>query len=84
LAIGPVFQSATKTQAYGPVGLDGVSRAAARAREAGLPVVAIGGITLASLKQVIDAGAQSVAVISDLIADNPLQRVREFLNAARV
>jgi len=84
LAIGPIFESSTKTQVYAPVGLEGVSRAATRARGAGLPVVAIGGITLATVKQVIEAGAQSVAVISDLIAGNPSQRIREFLNAARV
>jgi len=84
LAIGPVFESATKTQVYGPVGLDGVARVAARAHQAGLPVVAIGGITLTTMPQVIEAGAQSVAVISDLIAGNPQQRIREFVNAARV
>lgn len=79
LAIGPVFESATKTQIYSPVGLDGVARAAARAREAGLPLVAIGGITLDTARSVIEAGAQSVAVISDLIGGDPSRRVRDFL-----
>jgi thiamine-phosphate pyrophosphorylase len=45
-----------------------------------VPVVAIGGITLDHAKSVIDAGAASVAVISDLLATgNPEQRAREYL-----
>jgi thiamine-phosphate pyrophosphorylase len=42
--------------------------------------VAIGGITLARAPEVLDAGAQSVAVISDLVADaDPERKVRLFL-----
>ena len=78
LAIGPVFGTATKDTGYQAVGLDRVRAAATAAR--GLPVVAIGGITLDHAKSVIDAGAASVAVISDLLATgNPEQRVREYL-----
>jgi thiamine-phosphate pyrophosphorylase len=45
----------------------------------GLPVVAIGGITLDNARSVIDAGAASVAVISDLLNGDPEARVRAFL-----
>jgi thiamine-phosphate pyrophosphorylase len=46
------------------------------------PIVAIGGITLARAPAVIDAGAATVAVISDLLSTgNPEARVREFLQA---
>jgi thiamine-phosphate pyrophosphorylase len=42
--------------------------------------VAIGGITLDRARAVIDAGAASVAVISDLLAGgNPEARVRQYL-----
>jgi len=80
LAIGPVFPTSTKDAAADPpVGLDGV-RAAAR-RSNGLPVVAIGGITLENAGSVIEAGAASVAVISDLLAGDPGARARAFLEA---
>jgi len=56
-------------------------RAAARAaRAAGLPLVAIGGLTLERAAAVIDSGAASVAVIGDLLSTgNPEARVREYL-----
>jgi thiamine-phosphate pyrophosphorylase len=80
LAIGPVFGTATKETGYAAVGLEMVREAARNA--AGLPVVAIGGITLASAPSVLDAGAASVAVISDLLTTGaPEGRVREYLQA---
>jgi thiamine-phosphate pyrophosphorylase len=77
VATGPVFGTTTKATGGPPVGLDMVRRAA-RLR---LPVVAIGGITLDNARSVIDAGATSVAVISDLLVqgDRPEARVRAYL-----
>jgi thiamine-phosphate pyrophosphorylase len=50
-----------------------------QAVQTGLPVVAIGGITLASAPSVIEAGASAVAIISDLLAsDDPGGRAREY------
>jgi thiamine monophosphate synthase len=46
-----------------------------------LPVIAIGGITLATAPKVIDAGAASVAIIGDLLVDHPETRVRQYLSA---
>ena len=44
------------------------------------PIVAVGGITLERARQVLDAGADSVAVISDILnARNPAERVRQYL-----
>jgi thiamine-phosphate pyrophosphorylase len=81
LAIGPVFGTATKATGYDAIGLARVRAAAASARTRDLPVVAIGGITLDRAKSVIEAGATSVAVISDLLATgNPEQRVRDYLH----
>jgi thiamine-phosphate pyrophosphorylase len=80
LAIGPVFPTSTKgAAAEPPVGLDGVRSVSARSN--GLPVVAIGGITLENAASVIEAGAASVAVISDLLAGDPRTRARAFLTA---
>jgi thiamine-phosphate pyrophosphorylase len=82
VAIGPVFATATKATGCDEVGLEGVRRAAARTAARGLPLVAIGGITLDRARSVRDAGAQSIAVISDLFATgDPAGRVREFLRA---
>ena len=79
IAIGPVFGTGTKDTGYQAVGLDTVTRAAVVARAAGLPTVAIGGITRANAVSVIDAGAASVAVISDLIRDDPEASCRALL-----
>jgi thiamine-phosphate pyrophosphorylase len=81
LAIGPVFGTATKATGYDAVGLERVGQAAARAGAANLPLVAIGGITLDRAPDVLRAGAQSVAVISDLLSTgDPRARVRAYLD----
>jgi thiamine-phosphate pyrophosphorylase len=82
VAIGPVFATRTKGPTSDePVGLDGVRRAAARAGSVGLPVVAIGGIALTSARDVLAAGAASVAVIADLLVGDPAGRVRAWQEA---
>jgi len=68
IAVGPVFSTETKTIGHASLGLEGVRRAAARTRERGVPLVAIGGVTLETAPEVIRAGAGTVAVISDLVA----------------
>jgi len=78
LAVGPIYDTASK-EASGPsVGLALVEYAV---RHAGaLPVVAIGGITLERAPEVVGAGASAVAVIADLYeAGDPAGRVRRFL-----
>ncbi|MGE3489104.1 MAG: thiamine phosphate synthase [Vicinamibacterales bacterium] len=81
VAIGPVFGTGTKATGYEAVGLQTVGRVATAAAARGMATVAIGGITLARAPAVIAAGASSVAVISDLLADRPEARAREFLRA---
>ena len=75
LAIGPVFATASKQNPDPVVGLEGVRQARKLTRK---PLVAIGGITRANARSVIDAGADAVAVISDLIRD-PRKSAEEFL-----
>jgi len=75
LAIGPVFATASKANPDPVVGLEGVRRARELTRK---PLVAIGGITRANARSVIDAGADSVAVISDLLRE-PRKSAEEFL-----
>jgi thiamine-phosphate pyrophosphorylase len=85
VAVGPLFGTATKDTGYAPIGLDLVRDAAARASAAGVPLVAIGGITLDRAADVVAAGASSVAVITDLLASSdPEERVRAYLQRLRV
>lgn len=79
LAIGPVFATSSKDKPDPVVGLEGVCRARVLTRK---PLVAIGGITRANAGSVIDAGADSVAVISDLLPD-PRKSAEEFLRILR-
>jgi thiamine-phosphate pyrophosphorylase len=74
LAIGPVFATTSKEKPDPVVGLEGVRRARSLTRK---PLVAIGGITRANAASVIEAGADSVAVISDLVKD-PRKSAEEF------
>ena len=66
LAIGPIFLTTTKSDTAPVFGLDGLR--AVRQAIGDFPLVAIGGITPANAPDVIDAGADSVAVISALLA----------------
>jgi thiamine-phosphate pyrophosphorylase len=82
IAIGPVFATGTKLNSDPVVGLDGVRRARALTRK---PLVAIGGITRANARSVIDAGADSIALISALFdaQESPEQLARDFLARLR-
>jgi thiamine-phosphate pyrophosphorylase len=79
LAIGPVFSTSSKDGPDPVVGLEGVRRARSLTRK---PLVAIGGITRANAASVIEAGADSVAVISDLLRD-PRKSAEEFFRVLR-
>jgi thiamine-phosphate pyrophosphorylase len=79
IAIGPVFTTASKANPDPVIGLEGVRQARALTRK---PLVAIGGITRANCRSVIEAGADSVAVISDLLRD-PRKSAEEFLRILR-
>jgi thiamine-phosphate diphosphorylase len=67
LGVGPVFGTATKTDAGDAIGLATIAR---RVKLAGIPVIGIGGITEGNAVQVIAAGAVGVAVVS-AIAGTP-------------
>jgi thiamine-phosphate pyrophosphorylase len=79
MAIGPAFGSATKQTGYQAIGLEIVRQASRAAAAHGLPTVAIGGITIDNAPSAIEAGAASVAVISDLLKGDPETRCRQFI-----
>ena len=81
IAFGPIFDTATKDNPDATVGLSGLRMARQHTQR---PLVAIGGITLGNCRAVIDAGADSVAVISALlpesaVAATPRHIAEEFL-----
>lgn len=83
IAIGPVFATRTKENPDPVVGLGGIKRVREAIGE--LPLVAIGGIKIDDIASVLDAGADSVAVISDLFTNENLRsRYKLLVNASSV
>jgi thiamine-phosphate pyrophosphorylase len=77
IAVGPIFKTSGKKNPDPVVGLDLIRAARKLTRK---PIVAIGGITVERAREVMDAGADSVAVISDVLkAKNPIARVQQYL-----
>jgi thiamine-phosphate pyrophosphorylase len=79
VAIGPIFPTLTKSDPEPLIGLDGVRAARARTR---LPLVAIGGITADNAASVIEAGADGVAVVSAVLAEEDVAAAVRRLRAA--
>ncbi len=78
IAIGPVFDTTSKLSPDPVIGLEGVRKARELTRK---PLVAIGGIRTETARGVLDAGADSVAVISAIFGRDrdTAKAVREFL-----
>ncbi len=67
LAFGPIFPTSTKENPEPVTGLVAMSEVATS--KGSLPLVAIGGITFENAREVLKAGADTVAVIAELVAD---------------
>ncbi len=81
IAMGPIFSTSTKETENPPLGVEALGELIADSR---YPVVAIGGISLEKAPQVWTAGADSVAVISDIAnAGDPARRVSQYLTLAK-
>ncbi|MBT3069861.1 thiamine phosphate synthase [Rhodomicrobium sp. Az07] len=77
VALGPVYQTTLKVMPWAPQGLARVGEWKALAKR---PLVAIGGITLERAPDVYAAGADSIAVVSDVVfAPDPEARARDWL-----
>ena len=81
IAIGPIYDTATKSDTSPALGLEGLR--AVREVVEDLPLVAIGGISLTNAAAVIEAGADSVALISALLSadDGPTEALRTLLQS---
>jgi thiamine-phosphate pyrophosphorylase len=82
VALGPIYPTILKAMAFAPQGLP---RIAEWKRKIGaLPLVAIGGITLERVRGVLDAGANSAAVVTDILRHaDPEARTRAWVAATR-
>jgi thiamine-phosphate pyrophosphorylase len=81
IAFGPIFLTASKVNPDAVVGLAGLRSARKATRK---PLVAIGGITLENAEAVLEAGADSVAVIRALVGAPDIdERAREFLEKVK-
>jgi thiamine-phosphate pyrophosphorylase len=72
VAVGPIFATSTKAAPSPTLGLGGLRRIRGELR--GTPLVAIGGITKARFTEVLEAGADALAVISDLWRESYTQK----------
>jgi thiamine-phosphate pyrophosphorylase len=80
IAVGPIFSTSTKENPDPVVGVELVRAARKLTRK---PLVAIGGITVKTAEEVLKAGADSLAVVTDLIAaPDAAQRARQYLQIA--
>jgi thiamine-phosphate pyrophosphorylase len=81
VALGPVYETKLKVMKWAPQGLERVT--AWKRRIGDMPLVGIAGITVERAQGVVDAGADSCAVITDFITHaDPEARVREWLQWA--
>ena len=77
VALGPIYETKLKVMPWAPQGLARIGEWKALSKR---PLVAIGGITLERAPLVFAAGADSIAVVSDVVAHaNPEQRARDWL-----
>jgi thiamine-phosphate pyrophosphorylase len=79
VALGPVYETKLKVMKWQPQGL---AHLGDWKRQAACPLIAIGGITLERAPAVYAAGADSIAVVTDIIAaERPDKRVEDWLRA---
>ena len=79
LVFGPVYDTPSKRQYGPPQGLEPLRRVVTAVER---PVLAVGGVTPARVREVLDTGARGVAVISAIVAaERPADAVKSFLDA---
>jgi thiamine-phosphate pyrophosphorylase len=82
IALGPVYPTILKAMAFAPRGLRRIPEWKKKIGK--IPLVAIGGITLERVAGVLEAGADSAAVVTDIsLHADPEQRARDWVNATR-
>ena len=78
IALGPIFPTTLKSMRFAPQGIPKITEW--KKRIGNIPLVAIGGIKLEQAREIFTAGADSIAVVSDITQnDDPDARVRAWL-----
>jgi thiamine-phosphate pyrophosphorylase len=78
IALGPIYETTLKVMRFGPQGLGRIGEWKKRIGK--IPLVAVGGITLERAPGVYAAGADSIAVVSDITqSTDPQARIRDWL-----
>ena len=77
ISFGPIFPTKTKEDAQTPKGIKGLSEVR---KSVGIPIVAIGGITETNMVHVLKQGADSVAMISDILTSSDIPKKLNRLN----
>lgn len=82
IALGPIYPTILKAMAWAPQGLERIGQW--RADIGGIPLVAIGGLTIARIAGVFENGADSAAVVTDITRNSdPESRTLEWIRATR-
>jgi thiamine-phosphate pyrophosphorylase len=82
IALGPIYPTILKAMAFPPQGLPRIKEWKTKIGK--LPLVGIGGITLERMAGVLEAGANSAAVVTDITRNaDPEQRARDWVKATR-
>jgi thiamine-phosphate pyrophosphorylase len=82
IALGPIYPTVLKQMPWAPQGLARIDEWRRLVR--GIPLVAIGGLTVERVRAVFEAGADTAAVVTDIVRHpNPDDRAREWLTATR-
>ena len=84
IGVSPIFNTPTKTDTAPPLGLAGLQRIRERVD---IPLVGIGGLNLTNAREVIEGGADGIAVVSAIVsADNPelaAKALKEIIREAK-
>ena len=82
IALGPIFPTTLKAMRFAPQGVAKITEWKQRIGD--IPLVAIGGIKLEQAAEIFQAGADSIAVVSDVTQNaDPDARVKAWLDATR-
>lgn len=82
IALGPIYETRLKQMPWAPQGLARISEW--KQLIGAIPLIAIGGLTVERLSGVFAAGADSAAVITDIVtAAEPAERIREWVTVTR-
>jgi len=82
IALGPIYPTILKAMAFAPQGLPRIAEW--KKKIGNIPLVAVGGITLERLRAVLEASADSAAVVTDISLNaHPEHRAREFVKATK-